>query len=181
MTTFHSILFAGELGGGDGRTDEPDFFADLRLDQVVAALTAGREEYDLAGLFYLPLHELEAVPYRHHVLADLEQEPVLSAVRDFAGGMQQMRKHLALMAKLHYVRQKEHWFLQAASLYRDAVCTLQDKLGLLELRSRGFLGLRDYLNVYARSDEFTTLTDDTRRVSDDLATVRYAVHLRGNS
>jgi len=177
MTTFHSILFAG---GGDDRTGEPDFFADLRLDQVVASLTAGREEYDLAGYFYLPLHEVEAVHYRHHVFADLEQEAVLSAVRDFAAALERMRKQLAFMAKLHHARQRQRWFLQAASVYGDGVRALRDALGGLDLRSRGFLGLREYLNGYVESDEFTRLTTDTRGVLDDLAAVEYAVHLRGN-
>ena len=177
MTTFHSILFAG---GIDHRAGEPDFFADLRLDQVVAALTAGREEYDLARFFYLPLHEVEAVRYRHHVLVDLEQDAVLSAVHDFAATQQRMRKQLAFMAKLHYALQKQRWFLQAASVYCDGVRALQEALAGLSLRSRGFLGLRDYLNGYVESDEFVTLTDDTRRVQDDLAAVEYAVHLRGN-
>jgi len=180
MTTFHSILFDRDPGGVDKHPGEPDFFADLRLDQVVAALTAGREEYDLAGLYYIPLHDVEAVHYRHHVLGDLEQEAVLSAVRDFAGAMQQMRKHLALMAKLHYAHQKERWFLHAASIYGNAVRALHEKLGALELRSRGFLGLREYIDGYVESDEFTTLADDTRRVADDLGAVRYAIHLRGN-
>jgi len=178
--TFQSILFDHELGWVDGRIDEPDFFADLRLDQVVAALTAGREEYDLAAFFYLPLREVEAVHYRHHVLGDLEQESVLGAVREFAGALHQMRQHLALMAKLHYVRQQQRWFLQAASVYCQAIRTFQEKLGGLELRSRGFRGLREYLNAYVRSAEFTTLTDDTGRVEDALATVRYSIHLRGN-
>jgi DNA mismatch repair protein MutS len=176
-----SILFdRDDVACSDQRAGEPEFFADLRLDQVVASLTSGREEYDLASLFYLPLHEVEAVHYRHHVLRDLEQESVLSAVRDFADALQQMRAHLALMGKLRYARQKQRWFLQAAAVYCHAVGTLQEQLGAVELRSRGFLGLREYLDDYVRSDEFTTLTEDTRRVQDDLAAVRYAVHLKGN-
>ena len=120
----HSGASCSTAAKAGAAASEPDFFADLRLDQVVAALTAGREEYDLAGFFYRPLHEVEAVHYRHHVLSDLEQEPVLGAVREFAGGMRQMRKHLALMAKLHYARQQQRWFLEAASVYCDAVCAL---------------------------------------------------------
>jgi DNA mismatch repair protein MutS len=179
--TFQSILFDRRGGDAvDGAAGEPDFFADLRLDQVVVSLAAGREEYDLAGLFYRPLHEVEGVHYRHHVLGDLEQESVLGAVREFAGGMQRMRRHLGLIAKLHYARQQQRWFLEAASVYRRTVCGLHEQLGALELRSSGFLGLRDYLTGYVESDAFTALAQDTRGVEDDLAAVRYAVQLRGN-
>lgn len=180
QSTFQSILFDRDAGRVDVPIEEPDFFVDLRLDQVVAAVTAGREEYDLAGFFYRPLHEVEAVRYRHHVLGDLGQEPVLTAVRQFAAAMQQMRKHLALMAKLHYARQRQRWFLQATSEYCAAVLSFREALGGLELRSSGFLGLRDYLSGYVESPAFTELADDTRRVEDALAEVRYAVHLKGN-
>ena len=178
--TFQSILFHVAEGGIERADLEPDFFVDLRLDRVVAALTAGREQYDLAGFFYRPLHEVEAVQYRHHVLGDLGQEPVLRAVRQFAGAMHQMREHLALMGRLRYALQKQRWFLEAASLYRSAVCALHDELGSVELRSQGFVGLRDYLAGYVESEPFTALTRDTRAVEDDLAAVRYAVHLSGN-
>jgi len=178
--TFRSILFDRVEGDADGAAGEPDFFADLRLDQVVAALTAGREEYDLAGFLYRPLREVEAVHYRHHVLCDLEHEPVLGAVREFAGGMRQMRRHLTLMGKLHYSRQRQRWFLEAASVYCRTVCALHEQLAGLELRSRGFVGVRDYLSRYVESDTFTALMQDTQGVEKDLAAVRYAVHLRGN-
>jgi DNA mismatch repair protein MutS len=178
--TFQSILFARAECGVDEPLGEPDFFADLRLEQVLAALTAGREEYDLAGFFYRPLHELEDVHYRHHVLDDLEGAAVLGAVRAFADGMQQMRTHLALVAKLHYARQKQRWFLEAGSVYRRSVCDLHDQLEELELRSPGFLGLRAYLIRYVGSDAFTALTQDIQGVEDDLAAVTYAVHIRGN-
>ena len=178
-SSFQSILFDVE-SDADGAAAEPDFFSDLRLDQVAAALTSGREEYDLAGFFHRPLHDIEAVHYRHHVLGDLEQEPALRAVSEFADGMRQMRKHLALMAKLRYARQKQRWFLEAASVYRGTICAFHEQLEALELRSRGFLGLREYLGGYVESDAFTALAQHTQAVEDDLAAVSYAVHIRGN-
>lgn len=178
--TFESILFASDVADRDGAPGEPDFFADLRLDQVVASLTAGREEYELASLFYRPLHDAEAVHYRHDVLGDLEHEAVLSAVREFGAALQQMRKHLGLVAKLRYAGQQQRWLHQAASEYGRAVRTLQEKLGALELHSDGFRRLRGYLTGYVASEEFTSLEHDAGRVEDALAAVRYAVHLRGN-
>ena len=53
-STFQSILFDVGESGADGAA-EPEFFADLRLDQVVASLTAGREQYDVAGFFDRPV------------------------------------------------------------------------------------------------------------------------------
>jgi DNA mismatch repair protein MutS len=177
---FQSILFDGGECAVDESVAEPDFFVDLRLDQVVTSLTAGREEYDLAAFFYRSLHEVEAVHYRHHVLRDLEQERVLEAVRAFARGMQQMRGHLELVSKLHYARQQQRWFLEAASVYCRTVRALREELDPVELRSRGLLALRAYLAECVESEAFTALAQDTQAVQDDLAAVRYTVYLRGN-
>ena len=92
--TFRSILFDRDEGSIEAAAREPAFFADLHLDQIVASVTAGREEYELAPFFYRPLHAVEAVHYRHRVLSDLEQGAVLEAVSAFAAGMGRMRKHL---------------------------------------------------------------------------------------
>jgi len=177
---FQSILFDRGKGAVDGSVGEPDFFADLRLDQVVSSLTAGREAYDLASFFHRPLHEVEAVHYRHHVLRDLEHERVLEVVRKSARGMQEMRGHLELTATLRHARQQQRWFVEAASVYCRTVRALREELDALELRSRGFLALRAYLGKYVDSEAFTALARDAQAVEDDLAAVRYTVHLRGN-
>ena len=66
MTYFRSILF-DESGIGtdiDGR-EAPEFFPDLNLDQIVASITAGRDEYDLKPFFYSPLSHVEKIGRAH--------------------------------------------------------------------------------------------------------------------
>ena len=102
---------------------------------------------------------------------------MLRAVREFADGMRQMRKHLALMAKLRYARQKQRWFLEAASVYRGTVCAFHEQLGALELRSRGFLGLRELSDPVRPIGRFRQADARTRRPS---RTSLAAVTLRGS-
>jgi hypothetical protein len=100
---FHSILFdQSEISPVvDGR-EAPEFFTDLNLDQIVASITAGREEYNLTPFFYTPLRRVETINYRHDILRDLENEAILGHIRSFAQKMRAMRGHLAQADKLQY-------------------------------------------------------------------------------
>ncbi len=142
-------------------------------------MTVGRKQYDLKPFFYAPLHDVPAVRYRHEVLRDLEKLPVLESVTRFAETMRRMREHLAEAEKLHYPLQKQAWFLDAAEIYCEAVCSLAGELGGLDVTSRGFQGLRDYLAGYAASGRFTSLAAQTRALKEALAGVRYAVRING--
>jgi hypothetical protein len=80
----HSILFAGEGIPGDIEESlEPVFFPDLNLDQIVASVTAGKDEYTLTPFFYSPMNELDAVSYRQEVFQDLERPAVYELVTAF--------------------------------------------------------------------------------------------------
>ncbi len=178
---FHSILFDRSENSVDANAlEEPSFFADLNLDQVLESMTAGREEYDLKPFFHAPLHDVAAVRYRHEVSRDLEKRAVLESVEAFARTMRRMREHLAQEEKLHYEYQKERWFLDAVELYCDAVRSLADDLTHLEVDSRGFQALCEYLGDYTESDGFTSLVAETQALKEALAGVRYSVHIRGN-
>ena len=177
---FQSILFEQPAAGaGVDGLQEPDFFADLNLDQVLERMTAGRKQYELKPFFYAPLHDVSAVRYRHEVLRDLEQPGVLESVTRFAETMRRMGEHLAEVQKLRYPLQKQAWFLDAVEIYCEAVCSLAEELGGLDVASRGFQGLRDYLAGYAAAGRFTSLAAQTRALKEALAGVRYAIRIHG--
>jgi len=177
---FQSVLFEQPASGaGVDGLPEPDFFADLNLDQVLEWMTASRKQYELKPFFYAPLHDVAAVRYRHEVLRDLEKPAVLESVTRFAETMRRMREHLAQAQKLYYPLQKQAWFLDAVEVYCEAVCSLAGELGGLDVASRGFEGLRDYLAGYAASGRFTSLAAETQALKEALAGVRYAVRIHG--
>jgi DNA mismatch repair protein MutS len=177
---FQSILFEHpESGAGVDGLSEPDFFADLNLDQVLESMTAGREQYNLKPFFFAPLHRVGAVHYRHEVLRDLEKADVLEPVSRFAESMRSMREHLTQAGKLHYELQKQSWFLDAVEIYCAAVRSLAEDLAGRALGSRGLRGLRDYFAEYATSGRFTSLAAETKALKDALAGVRYAIRING--
>jgi len=180
-TRFESILFERPgAGSGVAGPEQPDFFADLNLDQVLESMTAGRQQYELKPLFYTPLREAGAVGYRHEVLRDLEKREVLESVNRFAETMRQMRQHLEQVRKLHYQLQKQAWFLDAVEIYCTAVRALAEELAARDVTSRGFRGFRRYLAQYAGSERFTSLAAETQALKDALAQIRYAIRIHGS-
>lgn len=179
---FRSILDedASETAIVDG-TQEPEFFADLNLDQIVASMTAGRDEYNLKPFFYAPLDTVDAVYYRHAILRDLESAALSGCVRAFAEAMRAMRSHLAQSSKLYYQRQKQAWLLDAVEIYCGAVSGLRSGLVSANLHSSGFLALRGFLEDYVESAAFLSLAADTEKLKTDLAGISYSLYIHGSS
>jgi len=174
---FRSILFGGDTDSND--TVEPAFFGDLNLDQVVASIVAGRDEYDLKPFFYEPLRQVDAVEYRHEVFRDLETKGVRRAVLAFAEAMRDVRAYVTLARGRGYEYEKERWLLDATALYCETVSALESALIALEVSSRGLRALRAYLSTYTSSEEFTSLASEGRAVLEGLGRVKYALKIRG--
>jgi DNA mismatch repair protein MutS len=176
---FESILFEQPPDMAPEAVQEPDYFSDLNLDQLLASLTAGREGYDLAAFFHMPLHDVSAVHYRHAAARELENANVLEPVEAFGERMLRMRGHLTPVETLRYERQRQAWLVDAVGIYCAAVRSLVDGLRGAELHSRAFCGLRAYLDEYASSERFTKLDARTAALKEALAGIRYSVRIRG--
>jgi DNA mismatch repair protein MutS len=177
--TFQSILFARTEDTRE-TPEVPDFFVDLHLDQIVEAITEGKQEYNLKPFFYTPLHDLDAINYRHEVMRDLENDTLFEHIQLFAKRMRAMRNYLAQAEKLHYHYQKERWFLDAVELYCNTVTNLLNDLSLADLHSRGFLAFRDYVADYAHSERFRQLVVETKQLIADLSAIKYCLRIKGN-
>jgi len=179
--TFHSILFERTEDSIEKETLEaPVFFIDLNLDQIIDAITAGRQEYNLKPFFYTSLNDIDAIKYRHEIMRDLENKILFEHIKSFAQKMRAMREHLAQADKLHYKYQKERWFLDAVEIYCDAVNCLVHDLSLVDLKSRGFLAFREYLTNYSNSGRFTSLLAETKKLKADLSAIKYCLLIKDN-
>ncbi|MCX5884437.1 MAG: DNA mismatch repair protein MutS [Proteobacteria bacterium] len=179
--TFHSILFERTEDSIKKETLEaPVFFVDLNLDQIIDAITAGRQEYNLKPFFYTSLNDIDAIKYRHAIMRDLENKILFEHIKAFAQKMRTMRQHLALVDKLDYKYHKEGWFLDTVEIYCEAVNFLVHDLTLIDLKSRGFLAFREYMTNYAESGGFTSLLAETKKLKADLSAVKYCLLIKGN-
>jgi DNA mismatch repair protein MutS len=178
---FGSILFGDAEPPGSEPGEDPDFFVDLNLDQVVDQLTAGREEYRLRSFFTRPSADLDQVSYRQDVLADLDDEGFAGRIRAFGEAMQEMRKKRGVAAKLHSTHQRNAWILDAAATYCAAVADLQRTLAEAPLTAEGWLALRRYVTDYTDCGAFTALVGDVRDLQERLAGVTYCIRIRGGT
>jgi DNA mismatch repair protein MutS len=179
--TFHSILFAEATDSTQNETPQaPDFFVDLNLDQIVDAITVGKEQYNLKPFYFTALHDLNTIHYRHGILRDLENDLLFEHITSFAKQMRTTREYLAQAAKLYHKFQKHSWFLDAVELYCDTINRLLHDLSHVDLQSGGFLAFRDYLTHYTHSERFTSLFAETKQLKADLATVKYCILIKGD-
>lgn len=175
-----SVLFPSAVEPPlEGRPTVPDFFSDLNLDQIVATVIAKKQEYDLAPFFYWPLHDADAVSFRHEVMRDLEDYRLLDRIRAFAVGMKEVREHLSQAEKQYYERQKDWWFLESVDAFGASVSRLVQDLSEAKLGSRGLTAFRDYLAGYAAADAFRALVAEATRLKTSLAAIRYGIFVRG--
>jgi DNA mismatch repair protein MutS len=158
---------------------QPACFRDLNLDQLVDAVVAGRDEYDLRPFFHTPLQEPGAVAYRHEVFHDLERPRVRQAVVEFSDALRRVRQFLKLIETQRYAYERERWQLDAAIVYHEAVTALAARLVELEPGSCALRRLQALLGGYVASDDFTGLVAETREVTDGLDRVRYTVRIDG--
>jgi DNA mismatch repair protein MutS len=176
---FHSILFRRPADHiGDDALGAPEFFADLNCDQIVDAITAGKDEYNLKPFFHACLPSVEAIQYRHEVMQDLEWPTLYQRVTSFAGKMREVREHLVQAQKMYYQEQKQAWFLDGVEMYCEAIKSFVSELADTTLHSRGFLAFSDFLNDYYRSGRFIALFSQTKKLKADLASVEYCVLIK---
>ena len=157
----------------------PAYLPDLNLDQVVASIISGKQEYNLAPFFYQPLKTVEAVEYRQDVMRDLEPPPRLDAVNGFANGMRAVREHVGQAAKLYYNYQKLAWSLDAIELYGNTVERLHCSLRASPPGSAGLAGFAAYLDAYVASSTFQRLMNDATAIKASLASIRYSLLIEG--
>jgi len=177
--TFHSILFEQASDQDqDGALAAPAFFADLNCDQIVAAVIAGREEYNLAPLFHACLRRIDAISYRHEIMQDLENAELHDSITVFATAMREVREALVQVRKLHFTEQRHAWFVDAVETYCRNVDMFARDLLRSEINSRGFRRFRDFLTAYVASPQFTSLLTEARALKTALSAVDYCIHIR---
>ncbi len=175
---FHSILYRNTSDHAERPVVTPAFFRDLNLDQIVGAIIAGRENFDLEPFFTTPLADPDAVRYRQAVMRDLEEPGLKAGVKAFSAGMQEVARQLAVASEAGPQAWREGWMLEATLAYGDAVTGLEQCLAVSALNSQGLQAFRDFTDAYVKSATFRSLLAEARQVKLELSAVRYSLTLQ---
>lgn len=177
---FNSIMFSPDnVADRTPPQGSPSYFSDLNLDQIVEALTVGKNEYDLLPFFWTPLRDVADIVYRHEVFLDLEHEGVSAVVRAFSRGMSGVRAKMEQSDKLGHRYQKEWWFLDAVGSYCRTLREAEAGFAKQELASRGLKGFRAYLADYVDGREYQALAGEAEELRRALRSIRYSLQIKG--
>lgn len=155
--------------------NEPEYFADLYLDQIIDHITERWNEYNLKPFFYFPLQSIDEIHYRQNVFGDLENEQTYKQINEFARQMQIVKDYLKKVDEFYYSQQKEIWFLYATEVYCNAVKNFNDELSSLPLKSEGLNKVKDYLIEYCTKEYFISLENKIKNIKAELAEVKYQI------
>jgi len=170
-----SVLFKKEL---KLVVQEPDFFGDLNLTQIIDAIIKDKENYNLKPYFFTPLPGREDILYRQEVMKDMENTVLLEYIQTFSDQMLAMHQKLDEAKGSSYKYEKERLFLDAVDIYCKAIISLELNLSILNLSSEGFKSFHSYLKYYIQSGYFVLLLQETRKLLDDLSRLRYSVTIK---
>lgn len=177
---FTSILFPPDrVEEPADDAPEPDYFGDLRLDQVIAKVLEGCADAHLEPFFRTPVRDLETIAYRHEVFRDVEDPVLLNAMRRFRKQMWTMRLRLTRRANSHYRHEMSRWLLNATEAYCAAVGDLTDAIAAGSRRSTGIRTLGRYVTEYRWSPGFAALHADARHMRAALDGVRFRLTIGG--
>jgi DNA mismatch repair protein MutS len=175
---FVSLLFA-DPKPLQADPEQRDCFVDLHLNQIVAAATAGREEYELRGFYHQPLEDPAQVRYRQDVLDELRGDSVRDAVNSFAEQMRLMRRYARVAQENRHGLSRQRWFLEAAAVYRDAAQSLGPALEGASPRAAGLVALAHHLSQLLSSAEFERFASASSALQEELSGLEYSVTIKG--
>lgn len=175
----YSVLFGDSRPRGVDDTQEPDYFGDLRLDQVVGALLEDGDRFHLAPLYHAIVHDPAVLALRQDVFDDVAQDPVHKALEEFSSSMEQVHSWIRASKSLRAPAQCDRWHLNAAAAYCATVRDLEAGLAHDAVRSEALRTIARLVRDHAASAAFGELEREASSLEARLNALQYAVHLHG--
>ena len=174
---FKSILFNQETSQTI-HEDEPDYFTDLNLDQVINTITKSKKEYNLKPFYHTPLVDYDLILYRTEIMKDLANVKLKTIIENFAEKMVLMDQDFKLHEKSDFEFHRKGWYLETALIYIEAINSLFTDLTSINLNSSGLNQFKEYLAEYTKSTKFISLVQAASTNKKNLSSLKYCINLQ---
>ena len=173
------ILFAE--GSKKEYTELPkETVKDLAVEEITSWMSVLVEERSiLTTLMSRVLKDPEDMRYRQEIFQDLINDADL---RDgLYEAVSKVRSLKEMSGANRVANEKDNGLytilqeLRSISLYADTVRFLSELLNTHEVESRGLLALKEEMDAICKTEKFTQLGEDVKKMMDDISTVRSAV------
>ncbi|MDK2942445.1 MAG: mismatch repair protein MutS [Acetobacterium sp.] len=168
--------------------EEPSYFKNLNLDQLIKAITLDKDDYDLKSFFYSPLKQMENIHFRQAVVTDLEKDDFFRSSSAFSEKIftlnQQFDQCLTSLNRSgdkHQDYLEKGRYLDIIETYCEEVKRYYECLTHSDLKALGFLSLGDFLGDYIHSNAFVNLSKTTSRLKDELFALDYCILIKGDT
>ena len=169
--SFKSILYAdSELTPVENM---PGFFQDLQLDYLLGFIENFAKGYELRPHYYTLPSSIDLIYYRQQIFTDLSASTLSVHIKDFCQKLQKSLDYHALSQESEGVVQSATYHLKAATLYHKALLSLCDSLENCQLKSDGFIQLKDYINAHVNELDNRGFRDALNRANEFFSQMRF--------
>lgn len=168
--------------------NEPIYFKNLNLDQLINAITLDKDDYNLKSFFYSPLKHMENILFRQAIVKDLANDDFFSSSASFSEKIfalnhefSQCLTSLNRAGDNHQDYLEKGKYLDIIETYCEEIRSYYECLKHTDLQALGFLSLRDFLGDYIQSETFSTLSETTSRLKDELFHLDYCLLIKGET
>lgn len=160
---FKSILDLKEPVKGVTR---PAFFLDLNADQILERITKGNRGI-LEYFEYFPLDE-ECADYRLDIYTDIRKAGLYEALLRFVTSYNEFRDIENKKKSTRIQIQKPVWHFCGMEIYTRCLLELKNALDGAELFSLGLNSLKELLNAYTGTPDFSASAQKSLKLKDSL-------------
>ncbi len=189
MSHFVSILYpTAESRDLPLRTEEPEFFRDLRLSGLISQIASTRDGADLSAYYYTMCSDPEVIRYRQDILRDLEDPVFNKAVSEFTRQVFRVRQFLKGFHAEHFRPEslnghplEQGKFLNTAVRYCGAIGEMLRFFADVPPRSEGFRRFSAFLQTYTGTAQYRRFSEITASIRESMDRVDYCLQIRGNT
>ncbi|MCO8273832.1 hypothetical protein M1L60_24860 [Actinoplanes sp. TRM 88003] len=158
---------------------EPDYFADLQLDQLVDAVVAGRERPDLVPAFRVRLTDGPTIRQRQEVVADLADPRLRAALRTFCDDRARCTRQFERADRTRHRPRARRTRLAAVVSYVQVINDVTDALANAAPASTGLRDWLTWLEAYRAGPDFAELAREATALRAELDEIHYTLAISG--